>query len=104
MGKGFSAIILSALVMVFSGCGQESAPTVISGAANYGGKEKTACFPSDITQKDASKGYMRSAGDICIYVPWENLAVCCGYPTLIPMGRIDTGLAESTQQVGDTCH
>ena len=63
---------------------------------DYEATEKIADLPRKVTTEGAPGSYTPSAGDICFYAPWGNLAVFYkgGTPSegLVRLGCLESGL------------
>lgn len=64
--------------------------------SDFGGAEKIAYFPVDLSREGAPGGYDPVVGDIACYGPWGNLVIYYGdapYANgIIPMGYMESGL------------
>lgn len=65
--------------------------------SDFAGKEKVADLPRALDVTGMPEGYRPSAGDVCYYAPWGNLAIFykdAGHARgLVKLGRIDEHLA-----------
>lgn len=63
---------------------------------DYDATEKTADLPRALTTAGAPDAATPVAGDICLYVPWGNLAIFYGdgvaSPGLVRLGRLTDGV------------
>jgi hypothetical protein len=71
---------------------------------DYAASEKIADLPRKLTTKGAPAAYAPSAGDICLYAPWGNLAIFYRdgelSDGLVLLGRIDAGLDVMREAAG----
>jgi hypothetical protein len=71
---------------------------------DYAASEKIADLPRKLTTEGASASYTPTAGDICFYAPWGNLAIFYAdgelSDGLVLLGRIDSGLDNMRKAIG----
>ena len=72
---------------------------------DYNSTEKIADLPRKLNTESAPAGYKPSAGDICLYAPWGNLAIFYkGFeysPGLVRLGSIDLETIKIKKQSGN---
>ena len=63
---------------------------------DYEATEKIADLPRPLSTVGAPQGYTPSAGDVCFYAPWGNLAIFHAHfaysAGLVRLGRLDAGV------------
>jgi hypothetical protein len=71
---------------------------------DYAKMEKITNLPRKLTTQGAPTSYAPSAGDICLYAPWGNLAIFYKdgqiSDGLVFLGRIDSGLDQIQETDG----
>lgn len=72
---------------------------------DYGGAEKIAYFPEDLSREGAPDGYDPVVSDVACYGPWGNLVIYyddAPYANgIIPMGHMESGLDALSEHDAD---
>lgn len=72
---------------------------------DFGGAEKIAYFPENLSREGAPDGYDPVVGDVACYGPWGNLVIYYNdapYANgIIPMGHMESGLDALSEQDAD---